>query len=95
MDVEPIQHSDDMLAAQALPHLNGHTLSCTHSDDREGAKSAAIHRVISHKVECPSFIRSRHRRPVHSEYQTTYYFGPHNQGPVAGWTSERGPDGIT
>jgi hypothetical protein len=50
MDFEPIQHRDDVLAATTLAHLNGHTLSRIHINDGEGAKSAAIYQLISHKV---------------------------------------------
>jgi hypothetical protein len=50
MDFEPIQHSDDVLAAKTLAHLNGHTHSRIHIDDGEGAKSAAIYQLISHNV---------------------------------------------
>jgi len=50
MDVELIQHRNDVLAAKTLAHLKGHTLSRIHIDDGEGANSAIIYQLISHNV---------------------------------------------
>lgn len=67
MDCEPIQHRDDVLAAKALAHLDGHTFSRIHIDDGEGAKSATIYQLIGYKVQRPSVIWPRHRWPVGSD----------------------------